>query len=623
MDRSKRNSIAGFPPRLERTEDFDGGAGGEGTASQIGRVCTSSYRALISAFSRLTRLDDFTCEKIGSGFFSEVFKVRHRTSDQVMALKMNTLNSNRANMLKEVQLMNRLSHPNILRFMGVCVHQGQLHALTENCLIKHDDNGYSAIVGDFGLAEKIPDHSEKLPVVGSPFWMAPEVLRDEPYNEKADVFSYGIILCEIIARIQADPDYLPRTENFGLDYDAFQHMVGDCPPDFLQLAFNCCNMDPNLRPSFADAVKTLEEILNRLRNEDSERERKFLNLDNSERKLKGSIEKGPGVKRLSSLDDKIPPKSPRPRRNIWLSRSQSDIFSRKPSRKINVQDPYYTPNKGLGRKVNPFSAREDLKGGKIKFFDMPSKSVISLVFDLHSPEAGGGLKASQSQFRQAYSTDWQEFSLLPGRRCRSLPLSPELPHKEYGLFGGLSSTVSGCDPTQLGAEVRQKLLSSSKYGVSEIPPFQAKPHRAEFLPVPGQEEDMDCSDGPVAQEENGFCPIENMCGDPACNQPLVLAQPEPLSYKKLPVENSVNSEGHGSSQVFAGCLPSEEMEVEDDLLKNTPLESAKPLFSVSPSTELKREAWPFREQDGDNPAPLPQTFSNISASGSTQSTCDI
>lgn len=46
-------------------------------------------------------------------------------------------------------------------------------------------------------------------------------------------------------------------------------------------------MDPKLRPSFADIVKTLEEILNRLRNEDSERDRKFLNLDNNERKPKG------------------------------------------------------------------------------------------------------------------------------------------------------------------------------------------------------------------------------------------------------------------------------------------------------------------------------------------------
>nr|XP_006634797.1 PREDICTED: dual specificity testis-specific protein kinase 2 [Lepisosteus oculatus] len=665
MDRNKRNSIAGFPPRPDRFEDPEGGSGGGGEppASHAGRVCSSSYRALISAFSRLTRLDDFFCEKIGSGFFSEVYKVRHRTSGQVMALKMNKLSSNRANMLREVQLMNRLSHPNILRFLGIALAEGRLHCLTnyinggnleqlldsekhlswtarvkmayeiamglsylhskgifhrdltsKNCLIKCEENGYTAIVGDFGLAEKIPDHNsngEKLAVVGSPYWMAPEVLRDEPYDEKADVFSYGIILCEVIARIQADPDYLPRTENFGLDYHAFQHMVGDCPPDFLQLAFNCCNMDPKLRPSFPEIVKVLEEILPRLKAEECERERLHLSAESIDRKtvVKGPGEKGQGIKRLNPLglqDDKIPPKSPRPRRNIWLSRSQSDIFSRKPNRKINVQDPYYTPSRAGtgGRKINPFNAREDLKGGKVKFFDMPSKSVFSLVFDLHSPQ--GGLVMSQPQFRHVpggvaggagAAEHCQDPCLLPSRRCRSLPVSPVLPPRDWALTG------AGC---RCEAEPRQRAVAG-RYAVLDIPPYRPRPGEGEGdelagpAPSPADRgEAMDCSSSPGSTGDEAFYLAE-----------------ERLS---LPASSGGTENGTTYEDMEAEEEEEEEAEEEEEMQRDS--SAAKSSFSLSISVEpdAPQEPYPASEESYS-----PIVLAPCVASGprDLQSKCDI
>lgn len=638
MDRNKRNSIAGLPSRHERLEDFDGSREG-GSIGQS--TFPSSYRALSNAVSRLTRLDDFTCEKIGSGFFSEVYKVCHRISGQVMALKMNKIISNRANMLREVQLMNRLSHPNILRFMGVCVHEGQLHALTEyinrgnleqlldssdhlswpvrvmiardlasglsylhskgvfhrdltskNCLIKMEDGKYTGVLGDFGLAEKIPDNlnAERLSVVGSPFWMAPEVLHSLPYNEKADVFSYGIILCEIIARIQADPDYLPRTAKFGLDYDAFQNMVGDCPPSFLQLAFNCCNMDPKLRPSFPEIVNMIELIISQLQDEEQDRcigseesmESKPINLQ------KSAEEKGQAIKRCSPLaipTDNIPPKSPRPRRNIWLSRSQSDFFTRKVSRKINVQDPYYTPTKGTAHKINPFIARQDLKGGKIKFVDTPSKSVISLTFDLPSPDSVDYSFTSMSQVKQNFFGDFQE-TLLCERRYRSLPGSPDLPTKECHSFGPFSLRLGKCDPLHVGTDVRQKGSNSSKYSASEIPPFKRKLQTQQSL-ASEQHDAVDCSGIENVPGVNDLCTVSRtQLITLKTNESLTLHVPESLDCNRTAGgdEPNLNGTSYSNWNRSTSGEEMEEQEMQRDMSKLAIPES-KSSFSVSIALE--------------------------------------
>ena len=62
---------------------------------------------------------------------------------------------------------------------------------------ENNKTSYVAVIADFGLAARIPlifsgKDFPRLPTVGSPYWMSPECLKGEFYNEKADIFSYGM-----------------------------------------------------------------------------------------------------------------------------------------------------------------------------------------------------------------------------------------------------------------------------------------------------------------------------------------------------------------------------------------------------------------------------------------------
>jgi len=55
---------------------------------------------------------------------------------------------------------------------------------------------------------------------------------------------------QIIGRVLADPDYLPRTVDFGLNADAFHKkfcVTTDCPDPFFKIAIMCCQMTADNR----------------------------------------------------------------------------------------------------------------------------------------------------------------------------------------------------------------------------------------------------------------------------------------------------------------------------------------------------------------------------------------
>ncbi|CAJ0968401.1 unnamed protein product [Ranitomeya imitator] len=106
-----------------------------------------------------------------------------------------------------------------------------------------------------------------------------------------------------------------------------------------------------------------------------------------------------------------------------LSRSQSDMFS--PQTPLALTGPYSDFLPDTPARFNPFSQREDLKGGRIKLYDTPSKSVISLTFDLPPPMSYQLSSPITPEPMLDAPCEFSDIMTRP-RRCRSLPSSPEI-----------------------------------------------------------------------------------------------------------------------------------------------------------------------------------------------------
>ncbi|KAI5054944.1 hypothetical protein GOP47_0030089 [Adiantum capillus-veneris] len=212
---------------------------------------------------------------------------------------------------KEVGLMKRLRHPNIVLFMGAVTSPVHLSIVTEflprgslfrllhrntqgmdwrrrsrmgldiargmnylhHCnppIVHRDlkssnllvDKNWTVKVADFGLSRI--KHATFLTAKsgrGTPQWMAPEVLRNEPSDEKADVYSFGVIMWEL-ATEEVPWDGLNAMQVVGAVGFMNQRLQipENVEPEWASMMKECWESDARLRPSFQDLTDRLKEM---------------------------------------------------------------------------------------------------------------------------------------------------------------------------------------------------------------------------------------------------------------------------------------------------------------------------------------------------------------------------
>jgi len=269
-------------------------------------------------------------EKIGTGCTAEVFRAIYRGTSQV-AVKQIDWNKSRMGAKeqkafdREVDIMPKVHHENLVAFIGVSSLQRPFRIITEYCaggccfellhncdhielvwtqqmkmcadvasamtylhafnpqIIHRDLKSLNLLlslpvqtaadvpcvkVSDFGLSrmkDQAPeaDWGKMTIAAGTCHWMAPEVFTGQTYDEKVDVYSYAMILFEIICREipfeEEEPANVGRLTVQGARPD-MEAVPPDCPAILRDLMTTCWAADPPQRPPFTDIMQYLRQV---------------------------------------------------------------------------------------------------------------------------------------------------------------------------------------------------------------------------------------------------------------------------------------------------------------------------------------------------------------------------
>ncbi|PWA60471.1 serine-threonine/tyrosine-protein kinase catalytic domain-containing protein [Artemisia annua] len=250
--------------------------------------------------------------RICGGSYGDLYKGTFCTQDvAIKALKDEYLNENvQREFAQEVYIMRKVRHKNVVQFIGACTRPPNLCIVTEfmaggsvydflhnqrghfdvptilkigihvskgmnylheNNIIHRDlksanllmDENGIVKVSDFGVARVQNKSGVMTAETGTYRWMAPEVIEHRPYNHKADVFSFGIVLWELLTWKLPYANLTPLQAAIGVVQKGLRPPIPKhTHPDIVRLLEQCWQQDPSLRPEFSEIIKILLNLSN-------------------------------------------------------------------------------------------------------------------------------------------------------------------------------------------------------------------------------------------------------------------------------------------------------------------------------------------------------------------------